>query len=695
MHPLFSQARQLHAEHQLPEAWTAYEAAAPTLHQSPEYWFWLAVLAWQTNHPEMAQQCLNEIERHWRGGWSQDWKPLSPELENAIMTVLESLAMPLPLRYQIERALLAYPALNGQHRASIWYRWLDSAQASAAELQQEITRRPAWWQGKDLLASYYLFRGQPATASRLWQELLAQHPDFAEGYAQIGHCELSLGRYESALEHYQQSLQLQSQQPLLHYHLGRLYLSLLQADKARAAFGQASALMPHNLLWRFQMDWVYLPLPSLQSDRTRLCTQLAQIPTQYHQLISLAQASDSLRTTSFEPCFDINYLTEADAPIRQAFGDMFVLPAPPRWGPAADALRIGLVVTPEQEKLFLFGNQILWSEMAQTGLEITLFCLQRSRPLLQAWADSAGITLQTLSPVLAQAAREIQAFELDLVYFWESGTDAFNYLLPFYQLGRVQFTSWGSVSTTGNPRMQYFLSTESLDPPVNDTHYREKLLRLPALPLLYSADQIQASQRVWRGTQLPEDAVLVGAPHNLLKFSPDFLRALAEILNETPQARLVLCESPLPAWNTAMQDQMAQVLGAAVAQVIWLSRLPAPDFLALLTQLDLLLDPFYFGAGKLAFEALGLGCPILTWPGQRLRGRIVAAAYRQMHYTPLICEIQADYVAKARHLLAHPRALQTHRQALIQRRQNLMRHPQALTGWLEALGTMGSLAAKA
>lgn len=690
MHPLFSQARQLHAEHQLPAAWAAYEAAAAELHKLPEYWFWLAVLAWQTGHTEMAGQCLNEIQNHWRGGWPQDWKPLSPEQEVAIMVMLDACPLPPALLLQIEHALLAYPALSGSHRAQIWYRWLESGLATDAALAEDSRQRPNWWQGKDLLASYYLFQGQAATASRIWQALLAQHPDFAEGYAQIGHCELSLGRYDQAMSYYQESLQLQPRQPLLHYHLGRLQLSQLAIDKARSAFEQASALAPQNLLWRFQRDWAYPPLPPLQTDRAQLCRQLLQTASAYQQRIPLVEASDILRTSSVEPCFDINYLTEADGPVRRAFADMFVLPAPPRWGPPANTLRIGLVVTPDQEKLFLFGNDLLWTEMAQTGLEITLFCLQRSRPLLQAWAENAGITLQTVSPVLEQAASQIQAFGLDLVYFWESGTDAFNYLLPFYQLGRVQFTSWGSVSTTANPRMQYFLSTESLDPPGSDSHYREKLIRLPALPLVYSNTQIQASGRAFRGTLLPEQAVLLGAPHNLLKFSPDFLAALAEILQGAAQVRLVVCESLIPAWNAAIKEQMAQIMGAAATQVIWLPRLPAPDFLALLRQLDLVLDPFYFGSGKLTFEALGLGCPMLTWPGQRLRGRIVAAAYQQIQYTPLICESRADYVRKALELSQQPAALQLHRQAIIQRREYLMRHPQALTGWLEALGTMAA-----
>ena len=52
--------------------------------------------------------------------------------------------------------------------------------------------------------------------------------------------------------------------------------------------------------------------------------------------------------------------------------------------------------------------------------------------------------------------------------------------------------------------------------------------------------------------------------------------------------------------------------------------------MALMEHFDVLLDPIHFGSGNTLYEAMVYGTPIVTWPGQFMRGRIVAGAYQQM-----------------------------------------------------------------
>jgi predicted O-linked N-acetylglucosamine transferase (SPINDLY family) len=58
--------------------------------------------------------------------------------------------------------------------------------------------------------------------------------------------------------------------------------------------------------------------------------------------------------------------------------------------------------------------------------------------------------------------------------------------------------------------------------------------------------------------------------------------------------------------------------------------MPIERFMALMAHTDVLLDPVHFGSGNTLYEAMVYGMPIITWPGQFMRGRIVAGAYRQM-----------------------------------------------------------------
>jgi predicted O-linked N-acetylglucosamine transferase (SPINDLY family) len=71
------------------------------------------------------------------------------------------------------------------------------------------------------------------------------------------------------------------------------------------------------------------------------------------------------------------------------------------------------------------------------------------------------------------------------------------------------------------------------------------------------------------------------------------------------------------------------------------------DYLALLKLADVMLDPFYFGGGTTSFEALALGLPVVTWPGERLHGRITAAYYKQMGLDELIASSPENYLERA------------------------------------------------
>ncbi|MEZ0369200.1 MAG: hypothetical protein ACAI44_08965, partial [Candidatus Sericytochromatia bacterium] len=88
---------------------------------------------------------------------------------------------------------------------------------------------------------------------------------------------------------------------------------------------------------------------------------------------------------------------------------------------------------------------------------------------------------------------------------------------------------------------------------------------------------------------------------------------------------------------------------------IWfLPKLSHQDYLGLLTLADVMLDPFYFGGGTTSYEALGLGVPIVTWPGERLHGRITYAYYRKMDVLDCVAYSPEDYVRLAVELATRP-----------------------------------------
>ena len=62
--------------------------------------------------------------------------------------------------------------------------------------------------------------------------------------------------------------------------------------------------------------------------------------------------------------------------------------------------------------------------------------------------------------------------------------------LAAQRLAPVQCVAWGQPETTGMPTLDYFLSSDLMEPPDGAAHYTESLVRLPNLGLCYLPDAL-------------------------------------------------------------------------------------------------------------------------------------------------------------------------------------------------------------
>src|SRR5262249_57666053 len=94
-----------------------------------------------------------------------------------------------------------------------------------------------------------------------------------------------------------------------------------------------------------------------------------------------------------------------------------------------------------------------------------------------------------------------------------------------------------------------------------------------------------------------------------------------------------------------LRARFERTMPDVAGRIHWLPRLANPDFLQLLTLADVVLDPPQFSGGNSSYEALGLGAPIVTWPGPLLRSRITHALYAKMGFEELTVDPAAPYIA--------------------------------------------------
>ncbi len=257
----------------------------------------------------------------------------------------------------------------------------------------------------------------------------------------------------------------------------------------------------------------------------------------------------------------------------------------------------------------------------------------------------------------AAAREQIAQLGTDVLVFTDVGMDALTYTLAFSRMAPVQCATWGHPDTTGSPTIDYFLSSELLETNDADSHYTEKLVRLPNLGIYYERPTCNQSRKT-SGPNSHESGYgparesfgldphrhVYLCPQTLFKFHPEFDAVLAEILQRDRAADLVLLEGRVPNWTTRLKRRFEDSLPGGHEHVRFLPAQSNQEFLRLLETADVILDPPHFGGGNSSYEALAMGTPIVTWPSPFLRGRITAALYQKMGLTDLIVDSADAYI---------------------------------------------------
>ena len=254
------------------------------------------------------------------------------------------------------------------------------------------------------------------------------------------------------------------------------------------------------------------------------------------------------------------------------------------------------------------------------------------------------------------AARQIVAdAKLDILFFTDIGMEPFTYFLAFSRLAPVQCVTWGHPVTSGLKTVDYFISNPHMDPPGTEDHYAERLVRLPRFTSHYRRPNLPApGGRDSLG--LSKTARLYVCPQSLFKLHPGFDEVLAGILRQDPGGEIVLLEGRHKEWRHALERRFTEAMPDVAGRVRFLPRLPIEAFFNLVAVSDVMLDPTPFCGGNTTLEALAVGTPVVTLPGEFLRGRLSYAIYRQMGISTCVATDLQDYVAIATRLGMDPAA---------------------------------------
>ena len=265
-------------------------------------------------------------------------------------------------------------------------------------------------------------------------------------------------------------------------------------------------------------------------------------------------------------------------------------------------------------------------------------------------AAAAGTFRHLPGRPLGDIARQVIADELDILVYPELGMHPETFALAGLRLAPVQCSGWGHPNTTGLPEMDWFISCKDMEPADAASHYTEKLALLPGLGTRYAVPRAD-EQGTRADYGIPEGRTAYLVPQSIFKIHPDNDDLIARVLERDPGGVAVMFASHHENLTQAFAARLGRALEARGVdiheRVVFLAPfIPHARYLRLNALCDVMIDTLHWSGGNTSLDALAMGLPIVTCPGELMRGRQSQAMLRLLGVEELVARTPDELVEK-------------------------------------------------
>jgi protein O-GlcNAc transferase len=490
-------------------------------------------------------------------------------------------------------------------------------EAAAAAYRQALAIRPDYPEALNNLAVVLRLRGQLDEALACCRQAVALRPHLAEAHSTLGDVLRDAGQAHEAIASYERALQQRAELPEVHLNLGLALHDLGRLAAAAARFREAIRLRPHYADAHSNLGVVLKEQGDL--DAALACYQQAM------QLAPDAAAahSNALLCQQFRPGVTLASLAAAHAAwdARHARPLQTALSPPANDRDPERPLRLGFVSAD-------FGRHpVGWFLVrvieALRALDCHTVCYSdrvladdltvRFQQAAGTWRPVQGLSHQSL-------ADQIRADRIDVLFDLAGHTSSTRLLVFARRPAPIQVTWLGYVGTTGLAAMDYLVADRWQVPAAAEPHYRETVLRLPDGYACYAPPAY--APPVGPLPALRAGHITFGSFNMPAKITAPAFQLWMQILRRLPQARLVLKYHAMD--DPAVVRRLAALIRAAQvdpARVELAGGAPHAELLDAYNRIDLALDPAPYGGGLTTCEALWMGVPVITCPGETFAGR--------------------------------------------------------------------------
>jgi protein O-GlcNAc transferase len=512
-----------------------------------------------------------------------------------------------------------------------------------------------------------------------YDRALAISPNFTEARNNRGRVLLGLDRAEDAIENFSIALWVNPSDAEAWYQRGQYLLDIGCNEKAAADLMRAMALRPDHAGTRLAA--CYAELPPIYSEESEIACRRAAYEQKLRVLSKDLDAGllqgDLIKTLGVRKPFFLAYQGGNDRELQQIYGEMVgrviarqFPPAPLPPPPAPDErIRVGIVSSffhrHSNWKIPMKGwiGQLDRSRFEVTGYHVGVMHDEQT--------DVAAKMCDRFVHRIVDTAgwrREILADAPHVLIYPGLLMDTSSLQLAAQRLAPVQCNSWGHPETSGLSTLDYFLSSDLMEPPEAQAYYTEKLVRLPNLSIYYEPVEVEPLSVTRTELGLRPGATVFWSAQTLTKYLPQYDKVFVRIALAAGDCQFVFLRHVGGSHITqVIRERLERAFAAAGLRAdnycVFLDRLSQSKFVAAAGLSDIFLDSIGWSGCNSALESLPHNLPIVTTPGAFMRGRHSAAILQMMGVTDTIAETIDDYVAIAVRLANDP----AERQALRER----------------------------
>jgi protein O-GlcNAc transferase len=518
------------------------------------------------------------------------------------------------------------------------------------------------------LGNLFLKQGKLEAAAESFQHALKIRSDYAEAHHNLGCAFKGQRNLEAAVKCFQQALKIMPNFLYAYWNLGNTFYDLGNLEAAIETYQQALKLEPDLSRAKFgmliaQLPIIYSSYTEINIKRNNYQKYLEKLAQSY-QLADHQELKKSVEAVGSLQPFYLAYQGLNDRNLQQTYGEMLVhimSNCYPQWSqdiPLPDLkpnkkVRVGLIskffYSHSNWKIPIKG----WIENLDRS-EFELFAYhtnsKRDHNTTRAAKEFDKFTQGSLS--LEEWAELIYKDNLHILIFPEFGMDHMTVGLGCLKLAPIQITSWGHPQTSGLPTIDYYLSSDLMEPENAQEHYTEKLVRLPNLSIHYTPLLTEYDAISKKDIGIADREIMFWCCQSLFKYLPQHDDVFPRIAKELTNCKFVFIQHHESEYITEVFRQRLQHTFQEFGlnyqdYCIFLPGMNSRRFAGTAAIADVFLDSIGWSGCNSTLEAIAYNVPIVTLPGELMRGRHSLAILKMMDIEETIASSKEEYVQLA------------------------------------------------